>query len=791
MPIFHFLITAIALFIPAVAVATEANLALNKPYTLSPRPTPADDGDQTDLTDGRNFRSSSRMWDQKGCVGWYRIKVPAEITVDLGRDEPIRGASFSTSGGSGAVGYPISIALSVSTDGKAFHYAGDLVEMASDATPQYGRTTAHLIQADGMRTHGRFVRFSAVSSTMFLFCDEIEVFRGDDEWLRQPPLDGEVLSESQVIDPLRLTRIGVNRRQKADWAMVRQAVEKDAQANVKDQLLKELDELRKQFNQAGFPRALDGFRAVVPISKLDEQIFAIRGKLLAAGGSKPMSVWHSEPYQLLELLQPIGKVPMPAIWIKMLGNERRAQVFNLTNATAEEQAVPFAIEGMPEGAVHVFQVEYVDTRENRPVATALTPLQAEGGQYTSMVPAGMTRQIWLSFDSTKVPSGQYQGRIHLPTINQQIPLSLEIAAVRLPDQPAMDAMMWDDIFNKGSGITAENQAAAKADLLAHRLNGVWSTRDSTPLPDRKDFDDDGNLIGKINYDKWDAFVKYWPEAHYYFTFAVYLEDADSFAGMKLGTPSCNRALAQWAADWARHNRQLGLKPAQAAICFIDEPRSEVGYTTTYHFIKPFRDGTDEILTMTDPVGIDNAQRLEQARPMLEAVDIIQPTRTGYESADKTVHAAFMQLQMKGKRLWFYSCSGPTRHFDPSYYRMQPWHCFAAGATGQGFWSYNDTGGADSWNPYTPVGQTSYTPVYLSPDNVHSSKHWEALREGIEDYGYLTLLTARQNTDMARKTAQSTVAELAKTYGGYYFAGWNNPSTLAEASRLKVLDQLVP
>jgi hypothetical protein len=401
----------------------------------------------------------------------------------------------------------------------------------------------------------------------------------------------------------------------------------------------------------------------------------------------------------------------------------------------------------------------------------------------------MTRQIWLSFDSRNVSPGQYRGRILLPTVDQEIPLTLRIASVRLPEQPAMDVTMWDSIFDKVYGITAENQATAKADLLAHRINGVWSTQANIPLPDREDFDGDGNLVGAINYDKWDAFVKFWPEARYYFTFAAYLEETDHFVDMKLGSPQCDRALSQWAADWAKHNRELGLKPGQAAICFIDEPRTPQGYTASCHFMKPFSDGTDEILTMTDPLNIDNAERLNMAMPMLEAADIIEPLRAGYESADKSVHAAYERLQRQGKQLWFYSCSGPTRLYDPAYYRMQPWHCFAAGATGQSFWSYDDTGGADSWNPYTPIGQTAYTPVYLSPDSVHSTKHWEAMREGVEDYGYLSLMAERLKNDAARKAAQSTTAELIKIYGDYYFADWKQQSTLAETSRLQILDQL--
>jgi hypothetical protein len=64
-----------------------------------------------------------------------------------------------------------------------------------------------------------------------------------------------------------------------------------------------------------------------------------------------------------------------------------------------------------------------------------------------------------------------------------------------------------------------------------------------------------------------------------------------------------------------------------------------------------------------------------------------------------------------------------------------------------------------------------------------------MREGVEDYGYLSLMAERLKNDAARKAAQSTTAELIKIYGDYYFADWKQQSTLAETSRLQILDQL--
>ena len=104
----------------------------------------------------------------------------------------------------------------------------------------------------------------------------------------------------------------------------------------------------------------------------------------------------------------------------------------------------------------------------------------------------------------------------------------------------------------------------------------------------------------------------------------------------------------------------------------------------------------------------------------------------------------------------YDCSGPTRQFDPSYFRYQPWNALAAGAKGVQFWAYGDAGGCDSFNEYTAVGGGSFTPVYLSPRSVTASKHWEAAREGLEDYQYVVMLRQRAAEDKLAQDLPATV-----------------------------------
>src|SRR3990172_3350764 len=82
-------------------VKSQENIALHKPYTLSPLShwwgITADAGDATQLTDG--MYTVGYLWAENTTVGWDGAKEGVAITIDLGKVEPIKGISFSTAAG--------------------------------------------------------------------------------------------------------------------------------------------------------------------------------------------------------------------------------------------------------------------------------------------------------------------------------------------------------------------------------------------------------------------------------------------------------------------------------------------------------------------------------------------------------------------------------------------------------------------------------------------------------------------------------------------------------------------
>ena len=790
---------------PAMAASTELdNIARGTRYTFSKPPSYSlctDEGDATDLTDGVRSGQGpeSGFWTEKSTVGWAHPRGPVIITMDLGKVEPISGAAVCTASGGAGVSLPLSIVIEVSDDNQTFYTVGDMVHLGEERwPPAYGTYSPHVYRTTTLRTRGRYVRFVCLASNIFLFFDEIEVYRGEDIW----PAEGLASpsgGEEEWLDRTRLTRIGCSRRIRQDLEQVEDEVARaDLVPGAKEEADALLAGIREELGTLTWPADARDFKAILPLNPLHARVFAIYGRLLQANGLAPMTVWHTPRYRLLPLLaKPEGD--LTSLQVSMMSGERRAEVINLTNASATPRTVQLQLKGLP---ARIQQVEYVDTREAKPVASALHPVNQQNGNWITTVPAGMTRQIWFSFEPADLEAGQHEGTIAITSgdFAQDVPIVLDISPIRFPASPRLTTAMWDYAVDAMYGVTDQNQAAVRDAVLGDSiLNGMWAPANRLPWPPSADAE--GNLTGDIDFTMWDEYVRYWPGKRLYAVFAAFNAQT-RFLGLEPGTPPFDRAVSQWAAKWAAHNRELGLEPGQAAVLFIDEPTDAEWFEATYRWAKAFRDGSREITVFNDPSG----HHLDQdfGAELVEASDIVCPTVSHFGLASPRIKEELRGLHKRGKDLWFYMCSGPVRQYDTSYYRLQPWHCFQNNAVGSGFWALGDNGNGDSWNEYWSVARTAYTPFFLGEKEIATSKHWEALREGVADYEYLAMLRdrvaalrARGVADPALQRAEAQVrdaapalmARVTREYGNHYTGVWGDQAHYAEQSRLEVLASL--
>lgn len=774
------------------------NIALKKGYTLQPRPNYrycTDPEDRTQLTDGEYVKGY--FWVQKGCVGWSK-RSPVTITIDLGKVEPIGGLSFSTAAGTAGVFWPRAIFLLVSQDGKGYYFVDDLVKLSAEygLPPEKGYAT-HKFVTNKLRTKGRFVRLVIIPSGAYAFCDEIEVYRGSDELLSQP-IKGERIGDVMEFVNAMKTDAGARKRLFSDVETMKEMVENSSLPKArKQELLSSLRSLRSKVSELSRIKP-EGFKAIVPFNEVHAETLAINAELLRARGFPPLCAWYKHRWNPLLPWEAPERPPSepPELSVALMSGEYRSVAFCLTNATDVPVTVRIRIEDLPI-APKVHEVLFTDTQEGKVIADALPLARKADGGSEIRIPAGMTKQIWLTFHPTDTPSGDYEGKVVVeggPERPLHLPLRLHVSKIRFPRKPSLSLCAWDYADGPSYGLTPRNLEAALEDMREHFYDSPWSRSSTAPWPKAEELDGEGNLKGELDFSRFDRWVRMWSGARRYF---VFLSVGRSFVGIPMGTERFRRAVSRWAATWAKHNREvLGLKPKQVGLLLVDEPHSSEQDRIIVQWAKAIKAGTDDFLIWEDPT---HREPWKTALPELfEICDALCPNLNIFYGGGERSFEFYRSLrEEKGKKLWFYQCSGPARLLDPYYYhRLLAWHCFRHGAVGMGFWAYADTGWSDVWNEYA-ARRTIYSPVYIGEDFVVTSKHWEAVREGVEDYEYLRMLRdavgRTKDSELARK-AEKLLREAIEAVAGSHDAKllhWEVPKdrTAADRMRLRILSML--
>lgn len=804
------------------------NVALHKLYVMKPTPGYpycTDAGDKMQLTDGKYV--DGYFWTQKGTVGWKRT-AHALITIDLGKVEPIRGVSFRTAAGVAGVGWPTQISIFVSEDAKTYHAVGDLIELSSEhGLPDPSTYSVHTYWTDELKTKGRFVQIAMVLGSAYGFCDEIEVWRGDDAWLNEP-IGGKVVGNVEQHLKSSVATSCVRRRLRMDAGAVRKAIEgsKSWRFKKRDVLVK-LDELETRIAHVAVDEP-DKLRAIVPLNALHEEILALNVHVLKTRGLKGLVVWQKNRWEPLGVLEAPDAPPaeLPKLSIRTMRGEYRATAFNITNAgdktwngLVQVKGLPSSPKDRPDGAQHVrvHVVEHVDTKQGIVVADALTPLKSGFEKATVsqvLIAPGTTRQLWVTVHATEPLSpGHHRAEVLLyelaPNVNLmvgrrlsplvRIPLSVQVEPFDFPAHPTLSLGTWDYTNHPPyhRDLTADNIQSAIADLKAHFNDAPWATSRVMPWPKREHVDMSGDIRpGSLDYSRFDKWFNEWKD--YARRYMVFSNVPTHMAGRRMGTPEFDKIVGQYFKAWEAHLRKLGLKPKQVALLIKDEPHSEQQHEHIVAWAKAIRAATDFFCIWEDPT--DKKLGTPAQDKMLELCDAICPNLGIYSRLGKRAESYYGKFVAGGKReLWFYQCTGPVRLLDPyGYHRLQAWHCWVHGAVGQGFWAYADAGKGNPWCEYLCDG-TTYCPAYVAPDGITTSKHWEAVREGIEDYEYLVMLKKRiDELTQAGKTspvidnARKLLVEGPKRVAVYQPIRWHEPRdrSLADEVRLEILDALL-
>lgn len=773
----------------AVGAQARVNIALGRKYTLEPTPNYqhcTDAGDAVQLTDG--IRSQGYFWTQHTTVGWSGAALPT-VTIDLGQVRPISGASFNTAAGVAGVQWPMSLFIFVSPDNRTWTFVGDLVGLSREQ-PRTDGYALHCYQSDDLKTHGRYVKVVCVPGGTYTFVDEIEIYRGPDDFL-QLPLAGEPIMDVGHFCRAQQVSHGVKRRLRTDLVEIRAGLKDiDSRKQMEEELLR----IEQQIPDVMIaPR--DDFKTVFPISDLHRRLFAVQAAAWRARGIKPLTVWQKNHWDMLSPTeQPLDGAAQ--IVVAMMRNEYRSAAFNLTNADDRDVELMLAIEGLPGGPnpqwITLHEVPFTDTKSGVAVAAALPLAERAGQHYRIRVPQGMTRQIWLTFHSSGIDAGEYSGEIVSRRV--RVPVNVRIYPFDFPDRPSLHLGGWDYTDTDARyEITTRNRDALIQHLREHFVDTPWAT--SRVMPTGK-YDARGQMTEEPSADHFREWVRRWPNAANYYVFASV---SRRFCGFEPDSEAFENAVAQWIRWWVAALESQSIKPSQLGLLLVDEPHTHEADDVIIAYAKVIRKAAPGVVIWNDPTW----RKPWQARPELfELSTVLCPNLPMWIGEGKAFADFYVKQRDAGRVLWFYSCSGPGRLLDPySYHRMQHWFCLQYGARGSGFWAFGDSNGSSSWNEYSAkIG--AYTPVFLDAESVTAGKHMEAIREGIEDYEYFRMLSDRIAELEAKGVKNAAIADARKlldapervtaSMSEPAMMNWSRPKdrSIADTVCVEVLDMLL-
>ncbi len=767
---------------PDVFKPAGPNIARGKSYTFSLKPNYGyctDKDDTIQLTDG--VYSQGYFWVQKTTVGWSRAPLVG-ITIDLGKEEPICGVSWNTAAGVAGVAWPQGLQIFTSNDNQNWEHCSDLIQLGTKRVlPPQNTYCTFQYATNELKSKGRYIQF-IVSSTSYAFVDEIEVYRGPDSWL------SELKPAYAIQSPLALAK----GKMAQGSAMVRMKLDLQDLTGLIDKLPAPLREKAEAEAKALSEELLDNhdmenkedYTTELPLGPTHAKILALNRFILQAQGLREPKLWHNNRWDNLSITAVPPKQELAPLAIDMMRGEVRGETVNITNPYNAPIGVSINVEGLPQGAtLKLNEVLVTDTKQNQPIADAIRPSKVDD-RLLIIVPAGCTRQVWLSFDRPTAKPGTYSATLiakpgsgnylktpdidskHRPIVAK---LTLTIYNKEFPARPTMHVGGWDYVNGGNYYYKSPGNLIPKLALMKDiYVDSPWAT--SAVMPQGAQFDKEGTLTNEesLNYANWNQWTALFPDARNY---CVFWSVGKTFQKAQMGTPMFEKKLGEYLNAWCRYLKKTGVNPKQLVILLLDEPHNHEQDATIIAWAKAIKATCPDITLFEDPTYLDPTKALPE---LFTCVDILCPHTPHRVSGGKTFRDFYVKQREDGRTLWLYSCHGPSRLLDPiTYHRGQMWHAFDMGAVGTFYWALGCGGGiGDSFKAYSQSG-TEYSPFFVSPTGVMQSKHSEALREGVQDYEYMVMLREKiANLRQQGKTAQADKAQ-----------------TLLDASIARVLDTI--
>ena len=453
----------------------------------------------------------------------------------------------------------------------------------------------------------------------------------------------------------------------------------------------------------------------IRLSKIAKQAVE-EGKIIALYAANPWAPFGG----IDEIIE--GRTPKPNVTVEAFQNEFESAALNIFNFSGSARTMRVEIDKLsgPTDATSISNDEIFTLCETFDVPTQDADLSADalpelnGGNLLT-VPAWEGRQLWITINTKQLVSGTWTVKLRLKSLEvepalAEAELKIKIGDVPLPQKQTLNLCHW--------GIT-DHPDGALEDQIAHGTNIFPRT-----IPAKADFDESGKITN-IDYTDHDAYMS----THATHGTILFHSLVSLRGPSPAFSPSWIKAFQGFIPLWIEHLKESGFEYESYAFYPVDEPGLEHGKNVArfMKWAKLVREIDPKIRIYANPVA---SITMEQLREMKPYVDIWTPMQTNIFPKEKLdfIHST--------KTIWWnYDPSDNAKHLSPlAYYRGQAWMSWHNGHTGIGFWTYSQ--GSNFW--YQPTSGFDYAMIYEGK-GVVTSKRWEAVRDGIEDFSLLNAL----------------------------------------------------
>jgi hypothetical protein len=721
--------------------SAEENLALQRGYTLSPKPNYAgctDASDNFQLTDGK---VSGSDWGDKSTVGWRIGSSIPEITIDLGKPVFIeRVKVHSVGGGSAGVYWPDFMIVLVGNDGKSFKCAGLSGERDPGQYINRRHDVPRVLEAKNLEAQGRFVKVILRPGGPYVFLDEVEVI-------------GNALSPTY--HPASRTNLPLFENTKELFDLAENQVQLRENLNKATEFANEQQKLQGQsWKKFCSDLELLGNRVSATADKIllrqeqsefQRELGLLKSRIYQEIYKKPYVCIPANPMEILcESAMNYEGEPNSQIDITLWEGEFESAAVNVIScsdkpirlfAAISPLIVPDAVGFDSEKVFTIRRGVFVKACRSGSIADALV-LQNKPFE---LMP-GEVAQMWLTVHNPDFKAGSYKTSLAVSASLSDdsklpqtiIPIHIQVEPIAFPRDVSLNVCTW--AYPKQSGITNKYLPGAAKDLSEHYTN-VFVVRSELPFPTR--ISDTGEVMAIMSYEHLDELMRinsYAKTFLFFYGFQSERKDSGIF-GKRWMSDQWKKTFSSWLIEWVKHLRDAGIEYDRFAMYPFDESLCD----EFYELAKLIKSTDPKIKIYANSFGNGPSDY----RRFKDIVDIWCLCESFYSS-----HPDWLaEIKSFGKEVWTYEAKGPGKTNHPySYYRLIPWKAFKDELTGVGFWVYADPYDTVPWDDtaramgyYGVVYGGSESPVNTGGEIIIPSRRWEAWREGIEDYVYLQQL----------------------------------------------------